>query len=552
MLEEAATTLMPNQFRRFFVYYLIGEEPSDALQLWEKFQEHMTERDGSTYAALCDIEAQLTMENRTCKDFGLPEPALFNIPVQKVDVEYNLETCKKIENKFNVDQFAAYERIIDCISLNSQNPTRCFFIDGPAGTGKTFIYNGLYHRLLAMQKKTVRVAWTGIASILLPCGTTSHRFFNLPIELNQKGICFLKSRDKMRLQEVDVVIWDEASMIPRRALEIIDRTLRDIMNKNLPFGGKTFILGGDFRQVLPVVKKAGRGQIVNECVKSSYLWPIFEILHLNINMRADIGAGDFSKWLLKFGNEDFLEFVVDNFSHFYCSELTEWFFEDVSDIENDLVSRIILSPHNAAVNRINEKILCRIPGEEVLSYSIDKATLSGIDKSDAREEEATLRYADEYLNALTPSGMPPHKLRLKVGCIVMLIRNLSITDGLCNGTRLLLKRIGCRLLTVRIITGDRKGRIVDIPRIQLNTSTGHSHLPFILYRRQFPVRLAYALTINKSQGQTFQRVGIYIERPIFAHGQLYVALSRCVSRENIRVFIRNDKKIKNIVYKEVL
>ncbi|KAG8174783.1 hypothetical protein JTE90_013184 [Oedothorax gibbosus] len=119
-----------------------------------------------------------------------------------------------------------------------------------------------------MNKKTACVAWTGIASILLPCGTTSHRFFNLPIQLNEEGICFTKPRDKRRLQEVDVVIWDEASMIPRKALEIIDRTLKDVMNNSLPFGGKTFILGGDFRQVLPVVKKATRSQIVSECMKS--------------------------------------------------------------------------------------------------------------------------------------------------------------------------------------------------------------------------------------------------------------------------------------------
>ena len=105
---------------------------------------------------------------------------------------------------------------------------------------------------------------------------------------------------------------------------------------------------------------------------------------------------------------------------------------------------------------------------------------------------------------------------------------------------------------MKIVTGDRKGTVVDMHRIQLNTSTGHSHLPFVLYRRQFPVRLAYALTINKSQGQTFERVGIYIQRPIFAHGQLYVALSRCVSRENIKICITKEKKIRNIVYKEII
>lgn len=552
VLEEAATTLMARQFRRFFVYYLIGDEPSNALQLWEKFQDEMTEHEETTYNSLCEIEAQLNAENRTCSDFGLPEPAFFKSPVKVLDIQHHIEISENNEKRLNAGQLSVYTRIIDCISGGSENPAQCFFIDGPGGTGKTFLYNAIYHKLLSMNKKIACVAWTGIASILLPCGMTSHRFFNLPIRLEEESICFLKARDKLRLQEVDVVIWDEASMIPRKALETISRTLCDVMNSTVPFGGKTFILGGDFRQTLPVVKKATRRQIVDECIKSSPLWAVFEIHHLKINMRVNDTEENFAEWLLQLGNGEITELCVDNSSAFHCSDLTNWFFEDVSHVDNDLLSRIILSPQNDEVNKMNESILSRIPGELFVSYSIDKATLNGIDKSDAREEEATLRYSDEYLHSLTPSGMPPHKLKLKVGCIVMLIRNLSIADGLCNGTRLLVQRILRRVLTAKIITGDKKGSVVDIPRIQLNTSTGHSQLPFVLYRRQFPVRMAYALTINKAQGQTFERVGIYIDRPLFSHGQLYVALSRCVSGQNIKILIKNAEKIENIVYNEIL
>ena len=181
-------------------------------------------------------------------------------------------------------------------------------------------------------------------------------------------------------------------------------------------------------------------------------------------MRATSGAGDFAGWLLQFGNGDLEELSVEENPNLACTNLTDWFFEDVTDVTNDLLRRIILSPQNDEVNRMNEQILSRITGKEVISYSIDKATLNGIDRSDTREEEATLRYADEYLNTLMPAGMPPHKLKLKVGCIVMLIRNLCIADGLCNGTRLLVQRIGLKVLTVKIITGDQKGSVVDIPK----------------------------------------------------------------------------------------
>ncbi len=109
MLEEAASIMMPRQIRKFFVYYLIGDEPFDALQLWNKFQEHMTERDSTTYSTLCDIEEQLNIKKRTCKDFGLPEPAFFKVPVHNVAVEYHLKVCKKMEEKLNADQLAVFE-----------------------------------------------------------------------------------------------------------------------------------------------------------------------------------------------------------------------------------------------------------------------------------------------------------------------------------------------------------------------------------------------------------------------------------------------------------
>ncbi|XP_042895824.2 ATP-dependent DNA helicase PIF1-like [Parasteatoda tepidariorum] len=340
-------------------------------------------------------------------------------------------------------------------------------------------------------------------------------------------------------------------MIPRKAIEMIDRTFRDLLANEIPFGGKIIILGGDFRQVLPVVKKATHMQVINETIKYSFLWPFFEILHLTINMRVKAGNQEFANWLLTIGNGELLHLDAST-PDLYCKDIISWFFEKIDCLNTNFINHIILSPQNDEVNKVNENILSRVPGEEVISYSIDKATLYGVDKSDGREEEATLRYSIEYLNSINLPGLPPHQLKLKVGCIVMLIRNISIVDGLCNGTRLTVLKIGKRVLTCQIATGNKNGSIVNLPRIELNTLSSNSSLPFVLYRRQFPVRLAYALTINKAQGQTFDKVGLYIERPIFSHGQLYVALSRCTTKENIKIFIKDDPVINNIVYREIL
>ena len=116
----------------------------------------------------------------------------------------------------------------------------------------------------------------------------------------------------------------------------------------------------------------------------------------------------------------------------------------------------------------------------------------------------------------------------------MLIRNLSVHEGLYNGTRLKISKLFKYNIEAEILTGENVGNKFFIPRITLNTGESSS-LPFILYRKQFPLTLAFCMTINKSQGQSFDYVALYIKRKLFLHGQLYVALSRCKNPKNIYI-----------------
>src|SRR5204863_6517130 len=124
----------------------------------------------------------------------------------------------------------------------------------------------------------------------------------------------------------------------------------------------------------------------------------------------------------------------------------------------------------------------------------------------------------------------------KVGCPIILLCNLNPSAGLCNGTRMIITSLGDQVLEARVLTGSHAGTTAVIPHISLSSSAS-SGLPFILRRWQFPIRIAFAMTINKAQGQSLQVVGLYLPIVVLAHGQLYVALSRCTDCQNLYILL---------------
>ena len=121
------------------------------------------------------------------------------------------------------------------------------------------------------------MAFTGIAPTLLPNGKTVHKVLGLlvPLLSDSSSNFSVQSKEGQFSRQTDLLIWDEAPMAPRYALEIIDKTLRDILNTDLLFGGKIVILGGAFRQLLPVLARGIRSKIVNLSIKNSFWWNNF-------------------------------------------------------------------------------------------------------------------------------------------------------------------------------------------------------------------------------------------------------------------------------------
>jgi hypothetical protein len=163
------------------------------------------------------------------------------------------------------------------------------------------------------------VTSSGVASLLLPNGRTAHSRFRIPIDIDDLSICDIKRGTNIAelLIITDLIIWDEALMTNRQCLEALDRSLRDILSekqpnaKDIPFGGKVVVLGGDPRQILPVIENASKSQIISASLVRSYLWGHVNKLYLHKNMRlqsldsqspAYKELANFNNWILAIGN----------------------------------------------------------------------------------------------------------------------------------------------------------------------------------------------------------------------------------------------------------
>ena len=167
---------------------------------------------------------------------------------------FNLNELKikseEIIKKLNHDQSNAFQKIFSRID-NHDSGKNIFFIDGPGGTGKTFLYSALLNFIRANGNIALAVASSGIAALILQNGRTVHSRFKIPINLDDLSTCNIPVNSDLAelIRLTKFVIWDEAPMMNRYAFEALDRSFRDILKVEKPFGGKVIVFGGDFRQI---------------------------------------------------------------------------------------------------------------------------------------------------------------------------------------------------------------------------------------------------------------------------------------------------------------
>ncbi|GJT83083.1 DNA helicase [Tanacetum coccineum] len=412
---------------------------------------------------LKDLENKLLMEEKNYKRDLLREDAAQSVP------------------KLNHEQKKIYDLIISAATIEQQE---LLFIYGHGGTKKTFLWKKIISSLRSQGKIMLEVASSGIASLLLPAGRTTHSRFKIPLELTDESLCHAKkSQLRNLLVETDLIIWGKAPMNDRRCFETLDRTLRDLMNApDILFGGKTIVLGGDFRQTLSVKKGATTEELIVASIIESHLWWHFKICTLKENIRL-LKSGltneerqrseAFAKWLLDVGNGEIGEPDEENDQDSSwitippeysvipdetgLSQLIDFIYDDATlkrPTAGALQQKAIVWPKNQTADAVNAKFLSNVEGQSRIYLSNDEAILIGRETG-----ETKLLYPMEYLNTITFPGFPPHELELKVGSPIMLVRNVNLSGGLCNGIRMII-----RSLMSSIQPADIKG---SLPRQKL-------------------------------------------------------------------------------------
>ncbi|XP_027071838.1 uncharacterized protein [Coffea arabica] len=420
---------MPSSLRLLFATLLLYYSPTNPKMLWEKFQPdfsrdyerhqqyHRCSSDEISRLVLIDTNRLLEQMGKNITDYQLVPRDLMNAYstclTKGVEYDRNINISPEdilLSSKLNSQQKCAYDLILQaCFSLHGHS----FFIDGPGGTGKTFLYPSLLATLRLRGHIAIVVTISGIAVSILPGGRTAHSRFKIPLDFSKSKTCQLSKQGSVAklLSESKLILRDEVSMARRETVEAFDDLLRDTMESNLSFGGKVVVFGGDSRQTLPVIEQSTKEVLLQSYFLNSPLWPRLHKLKLTV------GEG---KEPIDLNGE--ITLSRDLVIPYYDKE--------------ESLNRCILALKNSSVDELNDILIWRFPGKLYTYTSIDKT----IDQRHQGDYE-------DFLNSQNPKGLPPHKMANMLSirnmvpdmknwcCLVTVQEKQQVTDSMGTSTK---------------------------------------------------------------------------------------------------------------------
>jgi ATP-dependent exoDNAse (exonuclease V) alpha subunit len=372
------------------------------------------------------------------------------------------------------------------------------FLTGGAGSGKSYVVREFMKE--KNDKEIPILASTGAAAVLLG-GRTFHSFFGLGIMEGGPSATFQRiindKKTLTRIKKVEGVIIDEISMIPGDALMVAEMIAQEARGSSLPWGGMRMIAVGDFGQLPPVTKT---GQKRDWCFLND-VWrkTDFQVCHLHINQRIQ--------------DNQFLH-VLDDVRQGRMTDQVKSFLQEHTKPHDEDHPGTRLFPRRDQSEEYNQKKLAEINEDE---YIVDSIYLG----------------EQKYIEILSKSAPVPQQLKLKVGCRILFLKN-DVSKRWVNGTRGVLTHFEADHLVIR----KESGREVKVEKMSFSLLDADGNVKASVI--QFPVNLAYATTIHKSQGATLDELWCDLGS-LWEPGHAYVALSRLRDPKGLHIVRWNTK-----------
>lgn len=434
--ELVLQTVHDSSIRRSFVMYLLYCRPAQPVEFFCRFRESLFPPETDNDHAWHELVAFAKEFRTTLQYHGIHPPqhirALPLLLLAQFDTAQSGAKADRLWEQLNAEQRGVSETILAAVFAPRGTASRVMMLQASGGCGKSFVCNYVAARVRSRGLAAICVAASAQAAAVLHGGRTAHGQLHIPIDCDESSWLDLTVKEKLELADAAVLLWDEASMVSDAVADCVNRSLQDILQCNLPFGGMPVVFVGDFRQLLPVVPKSrGEHHTIQKCI----WWKCITVLQLKHNWRCQQ-----QEWLqllddVGMGRCGTIE-VPAAAARTSLDEVVAHVWSDAAARPTTNKAVLTLTLEDAAT--VNAQVISALPGSGTISPSIDTYV-------DCKEPDL---YPEDFVRSLQISGVTPGHLELKVGARYIIIRNIDYHNGIVNGAHML-----CTSVTHRHVGG---------------------------------------------------------------------------------------------------